>query len=314
MNDVHLTVLLASRNGGAVLPRTLDGYRRAATPPVGWKIVVVDNGSTDDTQQVIESFKASLPIEGLRQPVPGKNRALNTGLGAVEGRLAIITDDDAIPEPSFLVEWAKILKDDHGCELFGGSISPLFDTPPPSWLLASRASFALMFSERDQPEGPIPAEEIYGPNMAVASSVLSRGFRFDEDLGPSGRDPEYPMGSETEFCRRLAAAGVRSWFVRDARVHHIVRPSQLTSANWAKRSYRCGKGRAHQMWKRGDVVRAPGLSLADLFGLVSLSRSRRLQSLSARELDRGFHDECLRRLQESATLFGPDTGNIPEGP
>src|SRR5688572_25020140 len=114
MDDVHLTVLLASRNGGAVLPRTLDGYRRAATPPVGWKIVVVDNGSTDDTQQVIESFKASLPIEGLTQPIPGKNRALNTGLGAVEGRLAIITDDDAIPEPSFLVEWAKVLKDDHG--------------------------------------------------------------------------------------------------------------------------------------------------------------------------------------------------------
>jgi glycosyltransferase involved in cell wall biosynthesis len=160
MSDVQLTVLLATRNGANVLPRTLDGYRRAARPPIGWKIVIVDNGSTDDTQQVIESFKSSLPLQRLGQPAPGKNRALNTGIKAVEGRLAVITDDDSIPERSFLIEWAKVIQEDRGCELFGGSIAPLFDVPPPDWVLAARTSFALMFSERNLPDGPIAAEDI----------------------------------------------------------------------------------------------------------------------------------------------------------
>jgi GT2 family glycosyltransferase len=134
--------------------------------------------------------------------------------------------------------------------------------------------------------------------MAVASTVLSRGFLFDEDLGPRAGDPEYPMGSETEFCRRVAAAGARSWFVKDARVEHIVREQQLTPEGWAQRSYRCGKGRAHQMWKRGDVISPPRLSLKQILGRFSPSRSRRIQSLSARELARGFHDECLKRLKQ----------------
>jgi glycosyltransferase involved in cell wall biosynthesis len=297
MREVLLTVLLATRNGAAVLPRTLDGYRRAAAPPVGWKIVVVDNGSTDGTQEIIEAFRTSLPLEGLTQPIPGKNKALNAGIDAIEGRLAIITDDDSIPDPSFLVEWSRILQDDRGCELFGGSIAPLFDVPPPNWVLASRASFALMFSERDLPEGPIAPEEIYGPNMAVASSIFSRGFRFDEDMGPRAGDPEYPMGSETEFLLRVADSGVRSWFVRSPRVQHIVHPHQLTAESWARRSYRSGKGRAVLTQKRGEVLRVPELSLMDKLGRFSLSRSRRLQSLSAREMDRGFHDECLKRLK-----------------
>jgi GT2 family glycosyltransferase len=298
MSDVQLTVLLATRNGAKALPRTLDGYRQAARPSVGWKIVVVDNGSTDETQQVIESFKSSLPLEAIGQPVPGKNRALNAGINAVEGRLTVITDDDSIPDRSFLIEWAKIIQDDRGYELFGGSIAPLFDVPPPDWVLAAQTSFALMFSERDLPEGPVAAEEIYGPNMAVASTVLLRGFRFDEDLGPRADDPEYPMGGETEFCRRVAAAGVRSWFVKDARVQHIVRQHQLTPEGWAQRSYRCGRGRAHQMWKRGDVISPPGLSLTNILGRFSPFRGRRMQSLSARELARGFHDECLKRLNQ----------------
>src|SRR5262249_5013234 len=163
-------------------------------------------------------------------------------------------DDDSIPDPSFLVEWSKVLQDDHGCELFGGSIAPLFDVTPPNWVLESRASFALMFCERDLPDGPIAPEEIYGPNMAVASSIFARGFGFDEDMGPRAGDAEYPMGSETEFLLRAAASGARSWFVRNARVQHIVRPHQLTAESWARRSYRSGKGRAALTWKRGEML------------------------------------------------------------
>ena len=59
--------------------------------------MIVDNGNTDSTPAIIASFKDHLPIEMLREPVPGQNRALNSGLIAVEGRAVIITDDDTIP-------------------------------------------------------------------------------------------------------------------------------------------------------------------------------------------------------------------------
>jgi glycosyltransferase involved in cell wall biosynthesis len=77
MQHAQLTVLFATRNGAHVLARTLEGYCRAEPPPVAWKLVVVDNGSSDGSTTIINSFRDRLPIELIEQPLPGKSRALN---------------------------------------------------------------------------------------------------------------------------------------------------------------------------------------------------------------------------------------------
>jgi cellulose synthase/poly-beta-1,6-N-acetylglucosamine synthase-like glycosyltransferase len=50
----------------------------------------------------------------LRQPTPGKNRALNTAIPRLRGRLTVVTDDDAIPHPSFLAVWTRYVDGKHG--------------------------------------------------------------------------------------------------------------------------------------------------------------------------------------------------------
>ena len=73
-------------------------------------MVIVDNGSDDSTPAILSSFKKRLPLETLHQPIAGKNCALNLGLSALEGHLAILTDDDAIPDRSFLSGMVQIFK------------------------------------------------------------------------------------------------------------------------------------------------------------------------------------------------------------
>ena len=294
MADVQITVLLATNNGGEILSRTLEGYRRVLSPPVAWKMVIVDSASTDSTPQVIEYFKQYLPLHSVRQPLPGKSRALNSGLAAVEGNLAIVTDDDSIPDPSFLQAWAKVSESKSDYDLFGGSIEPYFDFPPPPWLIRSKLDFSLMFAERDLPEGPTDTDAIFGGNMAVRVPVFQRGFKFDEDLGPNRLDPAYPMGSETEFCRRVAQAGAGCWFAREPLVRHIVRREQLSASAWANRAYRCGRGRAYQMCKRGKIVPPPAPSPLQRLAMISPMARHRFKSLTVRHLARGFRDECAR--------------------
>jgi glycosyltransferase involved in cell wall biosynthesis len=130
MPNAQLTVLLATRNGEHVLPRVLDAYCRVAAPAGGWKMVIVDNGSTDSTPQVIDSFRNDLPLQVLQQPHPGKYRALNSAITAIEGGLVVFTDDDSIPDPTFLTAWAKYLIRRDEYELFGGSIEPLLRNRP----------------------------------------------------------------------------------------------------------------------------------------------------------------------------------------
>ena len=319
MTVIQLTVLIASRNGERVLPRVLAGYRSAVAPQVGWKILVVDNASTDTTPQVLNSFKRDLPLQILREPVPGKSRALNTGLQAVEGRFVVLSDDDAIPDPSFLTAWAGFLEREQDFDLFGGTIEPLFDGPVPQWLLGSRLRFAMMFGERNLPEGPTGPDEIYGGNWAVRASMFERGHRFNEALGPDGTDDYYPMGGETEFCRRVVRGGGRCWFASAPHVRHIVKPEMITAAGWAKRAYRLGRGRARQMWDTGQIGPKPTPTLwqtlyahgtAGLQRLKTFSPSphQRFENVTIYHLARGFRDECTSRerklMREGAARAG----------
>ena len=106
----------------------------------------------------------------------GKNRALNTGVDAVEGKFVVVTDDDAMPTASFLTAWEQFLGKHEEYGLFGGRIEPLFEVPPPKWLLKRRALFAMMFAERDLPEGPVASDEIYGPTWRCGQRCSTAVF------------------------------------------------------------------------------------------------------------------------------------------
>ena len=327
MPTTDITVLFATRNGEHVLRRTLEGYCRAEEPPHAWKMVIVDNGSEDSTPAILASFKKRLPLETLQYPIAGKNRALNFALSSLEGRLAILPDDDAIPDTSFLTAWSRYLKECQNYELLGGSIDLFFDTPPPSWILRNKSHFALQFSFRDLPEGPVAAEEIFGPNMAVRTSVFEKGFRFDESIGPNQSDPNYPMGSETDFLRRVARSGAKAWFAKQPRVQHIVRSNQLSKSYWAGRFYRHGRYVAQHMWKTGQtpppyisrpVVIDQMWRLYHRLRMVSPLPVQRITSVQAYHWKRGFSDEWTRRQAIKCTentnrvthLNGP-TGEAP---
>jgi glycosyltransferase involved in cell wall biosynthesis len=307
---IELTILLATRNGANVLPRTLEGY--VSQPPVdfGWKVVVVDNGSTDGTAAVVDDFKSKLRLECVLEALPGKNRALNLGLRAVEGDIIIISDDDAIPQPGFLAAWREAFRLNPKFDVFGGSIVPLFDVPPPEWMARSRIKFKELFASRlEVPEGPIDALGIFGPNMAVRRTVIDDGVRFNERIGPNGADVNYAIGSEHDFCLEAIARGHKTWFAPKPAVWHIVRAHQLTGQYWKKRAYQLGRGVAQRQWETGVLTsrRRPRLVSAAARGLRQLYRGYlQAQTLTPVPLSRfkaaweynfycGFHDECARR-------------------
>ena len=195
----------------------------------------------------------------------------------------MLTDDDTLPIPSFLQAWAKFLDTKLDYELLGGSIIPLFETPPQSWLVADQHLCTLLFGQRDLPEGPVEPAEIFGGNMAVRRSVFNSGFRFKEDIGPNGSNPNYPMGGETDFCQRVALAGILSWFAKEPAVQHLVRSYQMTDSYLADRSYRMGRGACRlQKETNGRQMDEPPAFIAERLAAVRrrLSLRARLQMLS----------------------------------
>lgn len=60
------------------------------------ELVIVDNGSTDETQEVIEDFKRALPVRSVRTTSHGYPKLYNTGIAAARGNWLVLFDDDCV--------------------------------------------------------------------------------------------------------------------------------------------------------------------------------------------------------------------------
>lgn len=221
-----ISVLLATYNGADTIGRTLDAMTGVRPPRGGWELIVVDNGSTDGTREIVRRFAADLPLAYLFEPCPGKSAALNRGLDRSAGGLVVMTDDDVLPVPGWLEAYEAAADAHPAVAVFSGPIEPHWDAPPPDFVLSCvppDAAFGI--SDPDQPDGEVAAERVWGANMAVRRDVVRAGYRFDAALGPRGR--RYRYGEDTDFQARLARAGHRARHVRAAAVAHIIAAAQV---------------------------------------------------------------------------------------
>jgi len=235
-----LTVLIATYNGVETLPEVLNAFCALEPPEGAWKLVIVDNGSTDHTKEIITTFCHRLPLTYLSEPKKGKNAALNTGLSHLSGDLIAFTDDDVLPRPDWLRQLRSAADSRSSFSIFGGPILPKWRCPPDDWILTwapMGPTFAVLNSLQD---GPISPRSVFGPNMTVRAHIFEKGYQFDETIGPNRSN--YAMGSEAELLRRLAQAGLKAWHCRNAVVEHIIRPFQMTKEWVLARAMRYGRG------------------------------------------------------------------------
>jgi len=237
-----LTVLIATHDGAETLPKAMNAYRQLQAPTGGWKLVIVDNGSTDTTKEIVDSFTDRLPLTYVFESSRGKNAALNTGLSSVEGDLIVFTDDDTLPRPDWLIEMRRAADSHASFSMFGGSVVPHWEVPPEAWILAwVQLGPVFTLTDPSWEEGSIPPSFLYGTNMAIRIEIFEAGYRFDVRIGPRSRS--YAMGSETELTLRLAKAGFEAWHCKQAVVEHIIRKFQLERAWILRRAIRYGRGR-----------------------------------------------------------------------
>ncbi|MET3133198.1 glycosyltransferase involved in cell wall biosynthesis [Oxalobacteraceae bacterium GrIS 1.11] len=244
-----LTVLIASYNGAQTLPKVLEAYCRLEAPEQGWTLVIVDNGSEDDSRAVIESFGARLPLRYVFEGRRGKNAALNTALLTAlqdtRSDLFVFSDDDAAPAPDWLLRLAECAAAHPAYAVFGGAIEADWAVAPPDWVLRlTPLGLSYGITDPGLPDGPVFPGLVWGANMALRREIFDAGYRFDESIGPNGAN--YAMGSETQMNLRLYQAGYLSWFCPAARVAHFIRPHQIEAASILQRAYLFGRGKFRQ--------------------------------------------------------------------
>jgi len=93
---VELSIVIPARNEAQRLPSTLEKVERyLGGRRMEWELLVVDNGSRDETPRLVEDLARKNPrVKLIREPRPGKGAAVKAGMLAAQGEAVIFSDAD----------------------------------------------------------------------------------------------------------------------------------------------------------------------------------------------------------------------------
>ncbi len=105
---LHISVVIPTHNGENTLPRVLEKLKmQKGTGDISWEIIVVDNNSTDNTENIVREYQKAwlteYPLKYVFEPKQGVLYARNRGAQEAKGEFVGFLDDDNIPAD----DWVK---------------------------------------------------------------------------------------------------------------------------------------------------------------------------------------------------------------
>jgi glycosyltransferase involved in cell wall biosynthesis len=192
-----------------------------------YEVIVVDNGSVDDTQEVVDGFVRKHPnVRYCREEKVGLSHSRNRGFREAKGIYIGYLDDDAKVPHNWLSTAQRIIKEKMPVA-FGGPYYAFYNWPKPNW-------FKDEYGSREMAECARflrPGENLSGGNLFIRREVLVQLGGFDPNLGMTGTTVAY--GEETLLQQRILEMTPEAaiYYDPDLFIHHLVR-SEKTSLTW----------------------------------------------------------------------------------
>lgn len=242
MNDPLISVIIPVWNSPDLLRRCLEALKGQTLSRDRFEVIVVDNGSSDNTAEVARSEPGVIL---LHEASPGSYGARNRGLQQARGIFVAFTDADCIPAPDWLESALAAAGRHPEAGVLAGRIELFEDGEAEGSVFTD---FERLFS--------FPQAYAARGNCATAN-WMSRRAVFEE-LG--GFDERLKSGGDRQMALRVRDAGLPLIHVPEMLVLHPVRASR---ASLVRKRRRLSGGR----WERtGGPVRLPrvlGVTLYD---------------------------------------------------
>ncbi|MGF1580877.1 MAG: glycosyltransferase [Gemmataceae bacterium] len=229
---MKVSVVICTWNRADLLDSTLSSMNNLEVQrDLQWELIVVNNNSTDHTDEVIRKHESTLPIRGLFESRPGKSHALNLAGEHAQGELIAWTDDDVLVEPNWLSAYFIAAEQHPEATFFGGPVEPWFEQEPPQWFRRNKRMLSGIFAGRPvQPNeyttitqgGTFPV----GANMVARRDRIS-GYTYDTRIGP--RKNSETRGEDFAFVQDLLDNGHSGIWVNSAKVRHFTPTKRITT-------------------------------------------------------------------------------------
>ncbi|MDE3069875.1 MAG: glycosyltransferase family 2 protein [Acidobacteriota bacterium] len=285
MSAPQIAIVVPTRNRARYLDVALASLQDQEAAPES-EIVVVDDGSSDDTRQVAVAH--GVRVVGHERAL-GLNAARNTGVRASTASLVAFVDDDVLAPPGWLRALADGSRRHAEADAFGGPIRARLEGRAPRGCGGEKPPITTLdLGRRDR-----VAEVVWGANMAIRREALERVGPFDETIGGHG--------DEEDWLLRLRDSGGSIVYLAGAGLEHRRAGADSRLRSLARAAYHRGRAARRSDQRR---LRAPGLriELRTLGGCVWHAVRRRCpQGLIMGAHAAGRIREALVRAPRSGT-------------
>jgi glycosyltransferase involved in cell wall biosynthesis len=233
-----ISVVICTRNRAELLRRALTSIREQTLPSTDYEILVIDNGSSDHTFEIVQQLERRAPIRYLREECLGLCVARNTGWRAASGRYIAFFDDDAIASPG----WLAAIRDGFASAppstaAIGGPVRPIWEKPRPAWLpdgiICSLT--VIDWGPSEKLIENLAREWLVGANLAVPKAKLAEVGGFHPWLDRVGNNL---LSSGDVFLQKeLMRHGYHCSYQPAMVVGHLVPASRLNQSWFFRRYY-----------------------------------------------------------------------------
>lgn len=276
MPGLRFSIVLCTKNRAHLLESALASIAAIEYPKDAFELVLVDNGSTDGTRELVEGFRTSVAfdVRYAFEERPGLSAARNRGIREARGEYVFFTDDDQHVDPKVLSEHERVAVR-FGARVQQGGIELRFSGERPIWIEGELAAVLGETARLD--EGPQNIS-LYGGNMCFRREVFTNSVAFREDLGKGAAG----YSEDIEITRRLEAAGERIVYAPSARIFHVIGPDRASVAFFVRNSFLKGSSDGLMLDPRTPLLGVAGNAAVGLvraaaglaFGAVTMSSHR----------------------------------------
>jgi glycosyltransferase involved in cell wall biosynthesis len=237
MPDTQISAIICTHNRDNYLGAAIDSLL-AQDFAAEYEVVVVDNGSSDRTSEVVKQRLGNPRLKYVFEPILGLSVARNTGAKVANGEILAYLDDDAVASDRWLQILFSAYQNNPKLAIAGGKVTLLWpqDIQPPKWLSPGLAGNLGAYDLGnsivyiDQP-GLTPR----GLNYSIRRNFLEEIGGFDPNLGRVGKN--LLSNEELQMTELALQKGWQVAYLPDALAAHNVSPERVNRSWFLSRGW-----------------------------------------------------------------------------
>ena len=231
MSKNGISIIICCYNSSLRIEKTLEYLAAQIIHDINCEIILVDNASSDNTNEIANSIWAKNPSNKIALNIvselqPGLANARLKGISASSYEFLVFCDDDNWLDQNYVQNVYKLFKEKPAVGIIGGFGTAQFEdvSLKPVWFDALYHGYAV----GEQAGKETMVDNVYGAGMAIRKSVLKTITDKYPMFLNDRKKQELSSGGDSEICYRIRIAGYKILYAPQLTFKHYITTNRLT--------------------------------------------------------------------------------------